>query len=66
MLLMSARYRQAELAPNTCSSSAVDVHMYVLLYPPRIVLYVPVHGLLLHGVAHLVVLDTVWSIFECG
>ena len=39
MLLISARYRQAELAPNTCSSSVVDVHMYVLLYPPRIVPY---------------------------
>ena len=33
MLLVSARYRQAELAPNTCSSSVVDAHMYVLLYP---------------------------------
>ena len=33
MSLMSARYHQAELAPNTCSSSVVDVHMYVLPYP---------------------------------
>ena len=40
MLLMSARYRQAELAPTLAHHPLLTyTYMYVLLYPPRIVLY---------------------------